>query len=81
MQFKYEPASAVNAGWDPLITWLIQQRNLEFTPEITSPTTFFECTLEKTGADGKGLSHMWKEMLPDFPGLYDSGLLTFRKKV
>lgn len=81
MQFKYEPGSYVSSSWMPLMTWMIQQRPIEITPEITTPTSFYECTLEKTSADGKGLGYVFKEMLPDFPNLYDTGLMTFRKKV
>lgn len=81
MQFKYEPLAAVDATWDPLLTWMVQQKPIEVTPEISSPNAFYECTLEKTAQDSKGLGHDWTEMLPDFPGLYDSGILTFRKKV
>jgi hypothetical protein len=81
VQFKYEPQATVLLSWAPLIEWMIQQRPLEFTPEITSPSTFIECTLESTSADSKGLAHDWKEMLPNFPFLYDTGVLKFRKKV
>ena len=81
VQFKYEPQTRLISEWEPLMNWLIQQNPLEFTPEITSPNDFFEGTLEKTSQDGRGLAHTWKEMLPRFPFLYDSGLLTFRKRV
>lgn len=81
VQFMYEPAAKVISEWSPLMTWMIQQRHLEFTPEITSPNVFYSCTLERTTADGKGLAHEWKEMLPSFPFLFDTSLLTFRKKI
>jgi len=81
VQFKYEPKSYVINSWLPFWQWSIQQRAFEFTPEVTSPSAFYNCTLEKTGADSKGLGFAWKEQLPDFPNLYDSGLITFRVKV
>lgn len=80
-QFKYEPTATITTTWPDLMNWMIQQKPLEFTPEITSPNVFYNCTLEKTGADGKGLGFTMKEMLPQFPGLWDTGVLTFRKKV
>ena len=81
VQFKFEPAVKVSSEWTPLLTWMIQQKALEFTPEITSPNTFYVCTLEKSPADGKGLGYTVKEQLPQFPTLYDIGLMTYRKKV
>jgi hypothetical protein len=81
VQFKYEPASRIASEWQPLMRWMIQQKLIEFTPHITAPTVFYEGTLESTGADGKGLSYKMTEMLPQFPFLFDTGLLTFRKKV
>ncbi len=81
VQFKYEPQATIELTWPNLMNWLIQQRPLEFTPEITSPSVFYNCTLEKTGADGKGLGFQMKEMLPQFPNLWDTGMLTFRKKI
>ena len=81
IQFKYEPLIKIDLEWSPLLVWLIQQKPIEFTPEITSPSVFVVCTLEKTGADGKGLGYHLKEMLPNFPNLFDLGLMTFRKKV
>lgn len=81
VQFKYEPLTKVELEWAPLLTWMIQQKPLEFTPEVSNPNFFYVCTLEKTSADGKGLGYHLKEMLPNFPNLYDTGKLTFRKKV
>ena len=56
----------------------MQQKSLEFTPEISDPNVFYEGTLEQSTADGKGLAFTAKEMLPDFPNLYDIGLMKFR---
>lgn len=81
VQFKYEPESRMLTEWQPLLRWMIQQKPLEFTPEISSPNTFFEGTLERTPASSKGLGFKMNEMLPSFPFLYDTGLMTFRKKV
>ena len=81
VQFKYEPTATIVLTWPDLMNWMIQQRPLEFTPEVTAPNTFYNCTLEKTSFDGKGLGFSMKELLPQFPGLWDTGLLTFRKKV
>ncbi len=81
VQFKFEPASTVSSNWTPLMTWMINQKPLEFTPEVSTPSAFYECTLEKTSSDGKGLSYQFKEQIPQFPNFYDTGLMTFRKKV
>lgn len=81
VQFKYEPEAKVASDWEGLMEWMIQQRPLDFTPEITSPNTYYECTLERTTYDGKGLGYQFKEMLPQFPFLYDTGIMTFRKRV
>ena len=80
VEFKYEPDAFVQSDWVPFMEWAIQQRPLEFTPDISDPNTFYEATLEKTEADGKGLAFMFKEMLPQFPGFYRTGLLTFRQR-
>jgi hypothetical protein len=81
VQFMYEPNSFVISDWVPFIEWIIQQRPLEFTPEISSPNTVYNCTLESTDADGEGMALEMKEMLPDYPFTYDTGLLKFRIKV
>ena len=80
VMFKYEPESKVKTEWLDLVDWMIQQRGLEFTPEITSPSTFFNCTLERTDQNGKGLGMKWIEMLPNFPFFYQTGNLVFRIK-
>jgi len=79
-EFKYEPETKVIAEWTDFMTWSIQQKPLEFTPDITIPSVFYQCTLESTGADGKGLGYTMQEMLPDFPFLYRTGMLKFRQK-
>ena len=77
IQFKYEAKANLQA-WQTLFYWLIQQNAFDFTPEITNPDYFFQVTLEKTDYEGKGLGYQMKEMLPDFPNLYDTGPLNFR---
>lgn len=81
VQFKYEPSASMLVTWPSLMNWLIQQRPIEFTPEISNPNSFIQCTLETTPAESKGLGYTMREMLPEFPGLWDTGLMTFRKKV
>jgi hypothetical protein len=81
VQFKYITDTEWLAKWQPLLTWLIQQRPIEFTPEISSPDTFYGGTIDSTSIDGRGLGFRATEMLPDFPFLYDTGLLRFRQIV
>lgn len=80
VQFKYIPKSTATGSWTPLMVWMTLQRLIEFTPEISLPTTFYEGTLESTSADGKGLGYTLTEMLTQFPNLYDTGLMKFRIK-
>lgn len=78
-EFKHEFQSVVESDWSPLTDWIIQQRLLEFTPDITNPTTFYQCTLERTEADSKGLGHeMIEEISEGLPGLFRTGSMTFR---
>ncbi len=79
VNFKYEPEAKVITEWTDLMTWMIQQRRMEFTPEITSPTVFFEGTLERTTGDGKALGYIMREMLPQFPFFYETGIMLFRQ--
>jgi len=80
VQFKYIEEADIVPIWKPFFIWAIQQRPLEFTPEITTPNIFYEGTLESTSADGKGLAFTIREMLPQFPFKFDTGLLKFRKR-
>lgn len=79
VQFKFIPESTWVTGWTPLMTWMMQQRLIEFTPDITDADIFYEGTLESTSADGKGLAFIGREMLPEFPFQYDTGLMVFRQ--
>lgn len=81
VQFKYETQTAFTMKWLSFMDWAIQQRQFDFTPEISNPNTFYAVTLETTSDDGKGLGYRFTEMLPQFPGLYDSGLMRFRVRI
>ena len=81
VQFKYEPQQKVIDEWSPFFNWSIQQRPWEFTPSIASAASFYEVTLESTSDDGKGLGYAMKEMLPQFPFHFDTGILKLRQKV
>ena len=78
VEFKYEPEIKVTNEWAPLLQWASKGRPLEFCPDITAPNTVFNCTLEKTSYDGKGMGYQFKEMLPDFPFLYTTGQMVYR---
>lgn len=78
VEFQYEPTANMLAYWDPFIQWIIKQKPFDFTPETNAPSTVYSCTLEKSQADGKGLAFMMKEMLPDFPFLFSTGMMEFR---
>lgn len=77
VEFKYVAKSELLI-WSGLFNWLIHQNPFDFTPEINSPTTFYPVTLEKTEYDGQGMGFRMKEMLPNFPNLYQTGPLNFR---
>lgn len=79
VEFKFEPKTKVISEWIPFMQWAIQQRGLEFTPDIDTPSIIYEGTLEKSDADGKGLAFRMSEMLPDFPDTYRTGNLLFRR--
>lgn len=79
VEFKYEPQASAFTTWEAFLSWAATGAEVEFTPDITAPTTVVRCTLEKTDLDGKGLGFLMKEMLPDFPFFYRTGILHFRK--
>jgi hypothetical protein len=81
IEFMYEAAEIIDANWQPLNDWMIQQRPIEFTPDYTQPTVFYNGTLESTEQDGTGLAYQMQEMLPDFPGLFKTGKMQFRQTV
>jgi len=76
VMFKYIPEALADSDWYPLMIWLIQQREFEFTPDITDPNTVFVSTLENPGT---GIELPLTEMLPDFPFLYSTPLMNFRQ--
>jgi hypothetical protein len=78
VEFRYETQDRVDNLWQIFFDWAAQQRDLEFTPEITSPTVFYNCTLESTEEAADGLGWEMKEMLPEYIGLYQTGKLEFR---
>lgn len=75
VQFKYIPLSSAETIWVPLIQWMIQQREFEFTPEISNPSVFFPGTLEDPN---QGLMLNLTEMLPDYPNTFQTPLMMFR---
>lgn len=77
VRFQWEPETKVNTEWVPFIEWAIQQRPFDFTPEVTSPNTFYEVTLDSTPRDGKGLGFDMREMKDQVPEFYDTGKLVF----
>jgi tRNA A37 threonylcarbamoyltransferase TsaD len=79
VQFKYIKSADVFSDWQFLMTWMIQQRPIDYTPELTTPTRVFTGSLEKTPASGQALSFKFTEMLPEYPNIYDTGLMVFRK--
>lgn len=81
VEFKYEPKTKIDSDWLSFFQWAIQQKRFEFIPEVSSPGVYYEVTFEKTGADGKGLAFALKEMLPQFPNFYQTGVLTMRKVI
>lgn len=78
VEFEHEPQAKVFSEWVDLIRWMIQQKPFDFTPEISSPSTVLEVTLEKSTQDGKGLAFNMKEMLPNKPFMFTTGAMTFR---
>jgi hypothetical protein len=77
VEFKYEPAANLPA-WVSLRDWMIAQAPFDFTPQIAQPTTFYPVTLEKTDYDNKGMGFQMKEMLPEFPNLWQTGNMNMR---
>ena len=78
VEFKYEPELKISTEWAPFMQWASKGRPLEFCPDITAPSVVFNCTLEKTSYDGKGMGYQFREMLPDFPFLYTTGQMVYR---
>lgn len=77
VMFKYIPDTLIDTTWNVLVLWMIQQKELEFTPDITKPSVFFVGTLD---SPNQGLDFNFTEMLPDFPFQYSTPLMKFRVK-
>lgn len=75
VQYKYVTYSDLANSWQPLLVWMIQQKEFEYTPQITFPSTFYTVTLEDA------LDMEVTEMLPELPGLYEIPAMKFRVKV
>jgi len=78
VEYKYEPQAKVLTEWRDFISWIIQQKPFDYTPEISLPNVVHDVTLEKSSDDGKGLGFNMKEMIPQFPFQYTTGAMTFR---
>lgn len=76
MEFRYIPEATLTSEWTVLIDWMISQKELEFTPDISDPSVFYVCTLEEPN---KGLEINFAEMLPDFPFQYKTPVFKFRQ--
>lgn len=79
VEFKYEPKSKLQE-WRNFFTWAIQQRQFDFTPEISNPTLVYNCTLEKTQYEQQGLGYQMMEQhkTESLPNFYRTGPLVFR---
>lgn len=75
VQFKYVREDSLESDWNPFVQWIIQQREIEFTPDISSPNTFYPGTLDDPQ---KGLEFNFQEMLPNFPFNYQTPVMKFR---
>lgn len=79
VQFMYNSVTKIVTEWKDLFDWMNPQRPFEFTPEISNPSVFYNVTLERTESDGtNGMAQKFREHLPQFPFLYDTGMLTMR---
>jgi hypothetical protein len=76
VQFKYIMEATLQSDWYPLVQWMIQQRQLDFTPDVTQPNTYYNGTLDDPD---QGLSFDFEEMLPEFPFQYSTPLMKFRQ--
>jgi hypothetical protein len=77
VRFKYISVAELTP-WVSLMTWMSLQKLIEFTPEITSPNSFYEGTIEQSSEDGKGFGYRLAEQLNVVPDLFETGLMRFR---
>lgn len=76
VMFKYIPEVTMENTWLPLVQWMIQQRELEFTPDITVGNTFYVGTLEDPN---QGLQFNFTEHLSEgLPFEYYTPVMKFR---
>jgi hypothetical protein len=76
VMFKYIPEAVMETDWNALVQWMIQQREFEFTPDITVPNTFYVGTLEDPN---QGLQLNFTEHLSEgLPFEYSTPLMKFR---
>lgn len=77
VQVQFKQISATNLpAWSTLRDWMIQQREFEFTPDITAPNTFYSVTLDDPN---QGLQCDLTEMLGQkMPFYYQTPLMKFR---
>lgn len=78
VEYKNIIQATALAYWKPFMSWAIEQKPFDFMPEITSPTTFYQVTLEKTKDDAKGLAWTLVEQLPDYPFSFTTGAIVMR---
>lgn len=76
IQFKYIPQATATNQWNPFIIWMIQQREFDFTPDYTDPTTVYEVTLEDPN-QGMMLN-LTEHISEGLPGFWYTPLLKFR---
>lgn len=79
IEFKNEPKANL-PDWRPFLQWLMLQRPIDFTPEISDPATYYQGTVDRTESDANGLAFKLKEQLPQMPNYFGTGLLTFQVK-
>lgn len=77
-EIRFEPKSKVQTAWQDFFDWMIQQKPFELTPDFTANSIYSQLTLESSEKDSNGLGYRWKEQLPTFPGLYQTGKLVWR---
>lgn len=78
VEFKYEPESRLTL-WKQFFIWAIQQRQFDFTPNLSTPSTVLNSTLDKTDYDDQGLGYKMTELIGEsLPNFYTTGPLVFR---
>lgn len=80
VEFKYEPEATALVYWADFFDYATRQNLIEFAEDKSVPAVTIDCTLESTEFDGKGMGYLMKEMLPDFPFFYRTGIMRFRKR-